>query len=100
MGSLGRGEPGGKIVAETVSLYPPVGAESATDSLRGGVAMSVSAELLTQLLNLPEAERTGLAHHLLLSLEAVPFDPDSQAAWEEELHRRLDKIEKGQFQAK
>jgi putative addiction module component (TIGR02574 family) len=62
--------------------------------------MSVSAELLTQLLNLPEAERTGLAHHLLLSLEAVPFDPDSQAAWEEELHRRLDKIEKGQFQAK
>ncbi len=62
--------------------------------------MSVNTELLNQLLSMPEAERAELAHHLLLSLESVPFDPDSQQAWEKELNSRLDKIERGQFQAR
>jgi putative addiction module component (TIGR02574 family) len=65
-----------------------------------GESMSMIDDLFNLARELPEPDRAALAHRLLLSLEADAFDPDSQAAWVEELEARLAKVEQGQFAAR
>ena len=51
-------------------------------------------QLLSAALDLPEAERAGLAASLLRSLDA-PDDTDSDTAWATEIERRLQEIDNG-----
>jgi len=51
--------------------------------------MSQVQDLFVRALELPEPQRAALAHELLLSLEAEPFDTDWEAAWGTELDARL-----------
>lgn len=48
-----------------------------------------------EVLQLPEKDRAELAHLLLESLEETE-DVDVEAAWDEELAKRLKRIEEGQ----
>jgi len=51
-------------------------------------------ELLRKALSLPDAERAELAGSLLASLDTT-IDPDVDAAWQQELARRLDEVRSG-----
>lgn len=53
--------------------------------------------LRAEVLALAEPERAELAHLLVQSLD-LPADPDAAAAWEQEIQRRLAKIEAGTAQ--
>ncbi len=50
--------------------------------------------ILAQLDHLSQQERAELAHAVLRSLE--PEDADAEAAWEEELARRVARLQSGQ----
>lgn len=50
---------------------------------------------LDDLLKLPLEERARLAHALLVSLDDGPPDADADAAWSDELARRLRALEDG-----
>lgn len=52
-------------------------------------------ELLQRALTLPDKERAELAGNLLASLD-VTVDLDADAAWQEEIARRLREVESGQ----
>ena len=52
-------------------------------------------KLRSQVLNLPELERADLAHELIKSLDA-PEDKDIDAAWDQEIERRISQIDAGQ----
>jgi putative addiction module component (TIGR02574 family) len=52
-----------------------------------------AARVLEEALALTADERARIAHQLIHSLE--PEDADAAAAWNEELHRRVDEIESG-----
>jgi putative addiction module component (TIGR02574 family) len=52
-------------------------------------------ELLQKALALPENERAELAGTLISSLDAT-VDPDVDAAWQQEVARRLDEVQSGQ----
>ena len=52
-------------------------------------------ELLKKTLTLPDKERAELAGNLLASLD-VTVDLDADAAWQEEITRRLREVESGQ----
>ena len=52
-------------------------------------------ELLQKALALPENERAELAGTLISSLDAV-IDPDVDAAWQQEVVRRLDEVQSGE----
>lgn len=54
-------------------------------------------KLRSEALSLPEKERADLAHALVESLDA-PADPDANAAWDEEILRRLAEIDAGTAQ--
>jgi len=54
-------------------------------------------EALDLALGLSADERAALAHDLLASLDG-PADPDAAQAWEAEITRRLDELERGQVQ--
>jgi putative addiction module component (TIGR02574 family) len=55
-------------------------------------------EALDLALELPADERAALAaHDLLISLDG-PADADAAQAWEAEITRRLDELERGQVQ--
>jgi putative addiction module component (TIGR02574 family) len=56
-----------------------------------------AAEVLEAALALPEDERAQLAEKLVASLDGN-VDPDAEAAWGEEIERRLARIEAGQSQ--
>jgi len=56
--------------------------------------MSAAEHLLSEVLALPEMERAKFAQRLLESLEDVPT-PDVEAAWLEELERRVRDVETG-----
>jgi putative addiction module component (TIGR02574 family) len=56
--------------------------------------MSAAEQLLSEVLALPEMERAKFAHRLLESLEQVPTS-DVEAAWLEELERRVREVETG-----
>jgi putative addiction module component (TIGR02574 family) len=52
------------------------------------------AELLRDALSLPAAARAALIDSLIESLD-VEVDPDTEEAWREEIHRRLQQIDTG-----
>ena len=52
-------------------------------------------KLRSQVLNLPELERADLAHELIKSLDA-PADEGIEAAWDQEIVRRIAQIDAGQ----
>jgi len=54
-------------------------------------------EALDLALELSADERAALAHDLLVSLDG-PADSDAAQAWEAEITRRLDELERGQGQ--
>jgi len=51
--------------------------------------MSIEADLLTRVLNLPPDKRAELARRLLISLERPDFDADVEASWVAEVEARL-----------
>ncbi len=53
-----------------------------------------AAELLKEALDLPPAERAALAGSLLRSLEDV-VDEDAEAAWDSEISRRVQELDRG-----
>ena len=56
--------------------------------------MPVKQTLITEALQLSEAERIELAEALYESVEG-PADPDAAEAWSEEIARRLSEIDAG-----
>jgi len=54
------------------------------------------AELSAQAKALPPEERARLAEELLASLD--PHETEVEAAWDEELRRRIDEVERGAVQ--
>jgi putative addiction module component (TIGR02574 family) len=52
-------------------------------------------QLLTLALELPPEERAALAERLIESLD-VPTDDGVEAAWSEEIRRRLERLDSGQ----
>ena len=54
------------------------------------------AELSAQARALPPEERARLAEELLASLD--PHDREVESAWDEELRRRIDEVERGVVQ--
>ncbi len=53
-----------------------------------------TAQLLEQVLRLPEKERSELADKLLENLEPAS-EEDVEAAWGEEIRRRIEEVESG-----
>lgn len=54
-------------------------------------------QLRSQVLSLTEPERAELAHELIKSLDAhTPADTDVEAAWDQEIARRIAQIDAGQ----
>jgi putative addiction module component (TIGR02574 family) len=53
-----------------------------------------SYELLQKALALPDNERAELAGNLIASLDST-VDPDVDAAWQQEVVRRLDEVQSG-----
>lgn len=51
--------------------------------------------LLESALRLPESERAELATRLIDSLDPDPDEGDVEAAWSEEVRRRLEDVEQG-----
>ena len=57
--------------------------------------MDPSSEILTNALELPEADRAELARRLLLSLDPAPFDPETDERWRAEIEARLTALDGG-----
>lgn len=58
--------------------------------------MSVVVEnILTQALQMPPKERAAVAERLIASLDAE-IDWDVEVAWQQEVQRRIDEIDKGE----
>lgn len=59
---------------------------------------AIAEKICAEALQLPEAERAQLAHSLILSLEESVQETgeDWEALWEEELNRRVAKIDSGE----
>jgi putative addiction module component (TIGR02574 family) len=55
-------------------------------------------KLLSTALRLPDKDRAELAASLIESLDQ-PFDPDAQAAWAEEIERRISDLDNGSVRA-
>ncbi len=58
--------------------------------------MSLDANILTRMLDLPDSERAELARRLLLSLEPRDFDSDAEQLWAAEIQARLDRLDRGE----
>lgn len=56
------------------------------------------SELLKKALALPPEARAALAGSLLESLDDDPPDPGVEAAWDEEIKRRLEEIDSGKVE--
>ena len=56
------------------------------------------AELLKKALTLPPEARAALAGSLLESLDDEPADEGVEAAWDEEIKRRIEEIDSGKVQ--
>ena len=52
-------------------------------------------KLLEDALRLPEGDRAALAARLIESLEE-PEDPDALEAWDQEIARRLERLDRGE----
>ncbi|MFZ0732595.1 MAG: addiction module protein [Candidatus Sulfotelmatobacter sp.] len=57
-----------------------------------------ASAILKKALSLPPEARAAIADSLLESLEASPTDEDVEAAWAEEIKRRIDDIDAGKVQ--
>lgn len=55
---------------------------------------TAAQDILNTALRLPEQDRADLAASLIESLDQ-PFDSDAQAAWAEEINRRLADLDSG-----
>lgn len=55
-------------------------------------------ELLQKALTLPDRERAGLAGTLISSLEPA-VDPDTDAAWQQEIARRREDVRSGRVKS-
>jgi putative addiction module component (TIGR02574 family) len=53
-----------------------------------------SKQLLVEALRLPEEERAALAGELIESLD-TEVDPDAEAAWSMEIHKRVSELNAG-----
>ena len=58
--------------------------------------MSTAPDLLSQALNLPEADRAGLAYGLLLSLDAPAADELTKEQWLDEIAAEQRRIASGE----
>jgi putative addiction module component (TIGR02574 family) len=57
-----------------------------------------ASDLLKKALALPPEARAALAGSLLESLDDDPSDPGVEAAWDEEIKRRIEEIDSGKVQ--
>ena len=57
-----------------------------------------ASDLLKKALDLPPEARAALAGSLLESLDDDPPDPGVEAAWDEEIKRRIEEIDSGKVQ--
>jgi putative addiction module component (TIGR02574 family) len=63
--------------------------------------MKMLSEVAKAALDLPSNQRLTLARILLdLSEPDQDFSPDTEAAWEQEIERRMDAVRKGMAQSK
>jgi putative addiction module component (TIGR02574 family) len=60
--------------------------------------MSATENVFNSALSLPLPERAQLAHRLLRSLEAEGYDADWEAAWTAEIEKRLDAMDRGEYE--
>lgn len=60
--------------------------------------MNVTQDVFNSALSLPSSERAALAHRLLRSLEAEGFDADWEDAWAAEIEKRLDTMDRGEYE--
>jgi putative addiction module component (TIGR02574 family) len=71
------------------------------DRLPLGVKQVMTTELsdiLKKALSLPSEARAALARSLLKSLEEHPPDQGMEAAWSEEIKRRIEEVDSGKVQ--
>jgi putative addiction module component (TIGR02574 family) len=65
--------------------------------------MGTSDDILQRALQLPQHERAGLAHQLILSLDGVDLDEPKEEgydeAWAAEIQRRLKSFDRGEITA-
>lgn len=59
--------------------------------------MTLAEELSQKARSLSAEERARLAEELLASLHESP-DPDVEAAWDEEIRKRIEEVESGRVQ--
>ena len=70
------------------------------DPVRLSNLMALNLEQASQaVLSLPLKERATLAHVLIHSLDEAP-DSSAQASWNEEIDRRLDRLEIGETESR
>ena len=66
--------------------------------------MSTADDILQQALQLPQHERAGLAHQLIVSLDSVDLDEPKEEgydeAWAAEIQRRLESFDRGETTAR
>jgi putative addiction module component (TIGR02574 family) len=55
-----------------------------------------STELLNKAMELSADERAELARRLILSLDSAPADADADGAWDKEIERRLERLDRGE----
>ena len=62
--------------------------------------MSLHAELLNRVMTLPDNERAELARQLIISLESAAPEAgaDLDAAWDAEIERRLEQVDRGEVE--
>jgi putative addiction module component (TIGR02574 family) len=66
------------------------------DTVEGIIPMNaVIEQWKSQLMTLPQDDRAELAHFLISSLDPEAEDEGVEAAWEEEVARRVDEIRSG-----
>jgi putative addiction module component (TIGR02574 family) len=56
------------------------------------------SDILKKALALPPDDRAALAGSLLESLDGHPPDPGIEAAWSEEIRRRIEEVDSGKVQ--
>ncbi len=62
--------------------------------------MSAVEKILERVLALPQKDRAEIVNRLLISLESTDEPQgDVQQAWQEEIERRLESVERGDYEA-
>ena len=58
--------------------------------------MSLQADLISRVMDLPADERAELARKIIVSLDANGANADVEKAWEAEVERRLGQVDRGE----